>query len=54
MKFKKQMVVTLNTNIRVLRLNFAGYEFFIESNSPNILALCKQTWTTQLILAISL
>ena len=29
------------TNIRGLRSNFVDCEFFIESNSPNILALCE-------------
>ena len=29
------------TNIRGLRLNFVDYESFLESNSPDILALCE-------------
>ena len=29
------------TNIRGLRSNFVDCEFFLESNSPDILALCK-------------
>ena len=29
------------TNIRGLRSNFVEYESFLESNSPNILALCE-------------
>ena len=29
------------TNIRGLRSNFAECGFFLESNSPNILALCE-------------
>ena len=29
------------TNIRGLRSNFVDYESFLESNSPDILALCK-------------
>ena len=44
------------TNIRGLHPNFVDCESFLESNSPDILALCyvRQTWMTQLILAISL
>ena len=48
------------TNIRGLCSNFVDCESFLESNSPDILALCdillyvRQTWMTQLILAISL
>ena len=30
------------TNIRGLRLNFVDCEFFLESNSPDILALCEK------------
>ena len=29
------------TNIRGLRSNFVDYESFLESNSPDILALCE-------------
>ena len=39
-------------NIRGFRLSFVDCETFLESNSPDILA--RQTWITQLILAISL
>ena len=42
------------TNIRGLRSNFVDFESFLESNSPAILAYVRQTWMTQLILAISL
>ena len=45
------------TNIRDLRSNFIECESFLESNSPDILALGEQenqTWMAQLILAISL
>ena len=41
------------TNIRGLPLNFVECESFLESNSPGILAIYRQTWVTQLILAIS-
>ena len=42
-------------NIRDLRSNFVDCESFLESNSPDILLLyVRQTWMTQLILAISL
>ena len=42
-------------NIRDLRSNFVDCESFLESNSPDILLFCvRQTWMTQLILAISL
>ena len=42
-------------NIRDLRSNFVDCEYFLESNSPDILLLyVRQTWMTQLILAISL
>ena len=41
-------------NIQVLRSNFVDCESFLESNSPDILPLLRQTWMTQLILAISL
>ena len=40
------------TNIRGLHFNFLDCDPFLESNSPDILALCE-TWMTQLILAIS-
>ena len=42
------------TNIQGLCSNFVDCESFLESNSPDILALFKKTWMTQLILAISL
>ena len=42
------------TNIREQRPNFVECESFLESNSPDILALMRQTWMTQLVLAISL
>ena len=32
---------TSSTNIRGLRSNFIDCEYFLESNSPDILALCK-------------
>ena len=38
-------------NIEGLCSNFVDCKSFLESNSPDILALC-QTWMTQLILAI--
>ena len=42
-------------NIRDLRSNFVDCESFLESNSPDILLFyVRQTWMTQLILAISL
>ena len=42
-------------NIRDLRSNFVDCESFLESNSPDIrLLYVRQTWMTQLILAISL
>ena len=41
------------TNIRGLRSNLVDCESFLESNSPDILALCK-TNLIQLMLAISL
>ena len=44
------------TNIRGLCSNFVECESFLESNSPEVLALCeflvRETWITQLILAI--
>ena len=40
-------------NIRGLHFNFLDCDPFLESNSPDILALCE-TWMTQLILATSL
>ena len=42
------------TNIRGLCSNFVDFESFLESNSPDILLYVRQTWMTQLILAISL
>ena len=42
------------TSICGLRLNFVDCESFLESNSPDILALCETKLVTQLILAISL
>ena len=42
------------TNIQGLRSNFVECEFFLESNSPDILILCETNVHTQLILAISL
>ena len=42
------------TNIRGLRSNFADCESFLESNSPDFLLYVRQTWMTQLILAIFL
>ena len=39
-------------NIRGLRSNFIECESFLESNSPDILLCLRQTWMTQLILAI--
>ena len=42
------------TNIRGLCSNFVDCESFLQSNSPDILALLRQTCMTQLILAISL
>ena len=42
-------------NIRSVRSNFVDCEYFLESNSPDILALyVRQIWMTQLILGISL
>ena len=41
-------------NIWVIHLNFVDFKSFLESNSLDILALLRQTWMTQLILAISL
>ena len=42
-------------NIRDLRSNFVDCESFLVSNSPDILLFyVRQTWMTQLILAISL
>ena len=41
------------TNIRGLRSNFVDCESFLESNPPDILALCETKLMTQLILAIS-
>ena len=40
------------SNIRGFCLNFVDCESFLESNSPDILV--RETWMTQLILAISL
>ena len=40
------------TNIRGFCSNFVDCESFLESNSPDILV--RETWMTQLILAISL
>ena len=42
------------TNIQGLRSNFVDCKSFLESNSPDILLCVRQTWMTQLILAISL
>ena len=42
------------TNVPGLHSNSVDCKFFLESNSPDILALCEKTWMTQLILAISL
>lgn len=42
------------TNIQGLRLNSTECESFHESNSPDILAYIRETWMTQMILAISL
>ena len=42
------------TNIRGLRSNFADCESSLESNSPDFLLYVRQTWMTQLILAIFL
>ena len=42
------------TNIRGLCSNFVGCGFFLESNSPHILALCETNLDDSLILAISL
>ena len=40
--FESRNSLTLSfTNIRVLRLNFVEFESFLESNSPDILALCE-------------
>ena len=36
-----------------LHSNYVGCESFLESNFPDILACVRQTWKTQLILAIS-
>ena len=53
--FESQNSLTLSfTNIQGLRLNFVDCESFLESNSRDILALCEQTWMTELTLAISL
>ena len=41
-------------NIQGLCSNFPECESYLESNSPDILPLCEQTWMAQLILAISL
>ena len=41
-------------NIQGLHSNFVDCESFLESNSPDILALCETNLMTQLILAISL
>ena len=41
-------------NIQGLCSNFVDCGSFLESNSPDILALFKKTWMTQLILANSL
>ena len=42
------------TNSRGLRSNFVDCESFLESNSPDILALCETNLDDSLILAISL
>ena len=42
------------TNIQGIRSNFVECESYLESNSPDILAICETIWMTQLILAISL
>ena len=42
------------TNIWSLRLNFVDCESFLESNSPEIYALCQTNLDDSLILAISL
>ena len=42
------------TNIRSLRLNFVKCESFLESNFLTLLLYVRQTWMTQLILAICL
>ena len=42
------------TNIQGLHVNFVDCESFLESNSLDISALWRQTWMTQLILAIFL
>ena len=42
------------TNIRGLRLSFVDCESFLESNSLTVLLCVRQSWMTQLILAISL
>ena len=39
------------TNIRGLRSNFIDCGSFLESNFPDILALCEAIWMTLLILA---
>ena len=52
--FESQISLKLSfTNIRDRCSNFVECESFLESNSPEILALCK-TNMTQVILAISL
>ena len=42
------------TNIPGLCSNFVDCKSFLESNSPDILLCLRQTWMTQLILAIYL
>ena len=41
-------------NIECLFLKIVEFGSFIESSSPDILALARDTWMTQLILPISL
>ena len=42
------------SNILDLRSNFVDCESFLESNSPDVLALCNAKLNTQLFQAISL
>ena len=51
--FESHISLKLNfINIRGLHLNFVNCESSLESNPPDILALCETNWMTQLILAI--